>query len=84
MANKSQTKRKSNSSHQLQLSKIKDKETIQEIYLLINSPDFIDFVKTISETVDDGITYNEFLSSQLVLRNARKILRKLEKEQEQK
>jgi hypothetical protein len=81
MVDKSQIKRKDNSSHQIQLSKTMDKEAIHEIYRLINSPDFIDFVKTISETVDDGITYNEYLSSQIVLRNAKRILRKLEKEQ---
>ncbi|NHK29722.1 MAG: hypothetical protein FK730_00120 [Asgard group archaeon] len=84
MTNKSQIKSEENSTQLIQLSKLKDKESLLEIYRLINSHDFIDFVKTISETLDDGMTYNEFLSSQIILRKAKRILRKLEKEENQK
>jgi hypothetical protein len=84
MGNKTQSNCEENTSQLMQLSKLKDKESLHEIQRLINSPDFIEFVKTISETIDDGMTYNKFLSSHIVLRKAKKILRKLEKEQNRK
>ncbi len=62
-------------SHNLENYEIKS-----EIDSLINSSDFIDYVKSNSETFDDGVTYNEFLSSKAVLQKASIILKKLAKE----
>ena len=49
-----------------------------EIKMLTDSPDFIDFVKTISSSLDDGATFDEMLSSKIILRKAIDVLRKLD------
>ncbi|NHJ32480.1 MAG: hypothetical protein FK732_06430 [Asgard group archaeon] len=59
-------------------------EKSDEINDLVNSPDFIEFAQTISNTIDDETTFNEILSSQVILKNALAILKKLKKESMQK
>ncbi len=59
-------------------------ENSAEVNDLINSPDFIEFVQTISNTIDDDTTFNEMFSSQIILRKALAILKKLENESKQK
>ncbi|NPE06741.1 MAG: hypothetical protein GNW80_00535 [Asgard group archaeon] len=55
-------------------------ENSAEINDLINSPDFIEFVRTISDTIDDDTTFNEMFSSRIILQKALAILKKLKKE----
>lgn len=84
MANKSQKRFEEKSTQLKHLSNLKDNETLPEINHLINSPDFINFVSTICETLDDGMTYDELLSSKIILQKALRILKKLEKDNNQK
>ncbi|MBN1328098.1 MAG: hypothetical protein JXA54_01380 [Candidatus Heimdallarchaeota archaeon] len=49
----------------------------QEIDNLISKPDFIEFAETLNELIEDGSTFNEILSSQLVLKKALAILRQV-------
>lgn len=49
-----------------------------EIKTLTESPDFIDFVKIISSSLDDGATFNEMLSSKAILQKAIEVLKKLD------
>ena len=49
-----------------------------EITQLINSPDFLEFVQMIEDSLNDGITYNELLSSKEILHKALEILKKKE------
>ncbi|NHJ85536.1 MAG: hypothetical protein FK734_08745 [Asgard group archaeon] len=51
-----------------------------EIAKLLESEEFLDFVSSISESLDDGVTFNELLSSNIVLKKALAILRKSQKE----
>jgi len=55
-----------------------------EVNDLINSPDFIEFVRTISNTIDDDTTFNEMFSSRIILQKALAILKKLRNESKQK
>ena len=55
-------------------------ENSVELAELINSPDFIKFVQTISDSVDDNITFNEMLSSREILQKALTILKKIREE----
>jgi len=55
-----------------------DDQSIQEIKDLIENPEFIDFAKTLAELIEDSTTFNEILSSQLVLKKALAILRQTE------
>ena len=59
-------------------------ENSAEVNDLINSPDFIEFVQTISNTIDDDTTFNEMFSSRIILQKALAILKKLENESKQK
>ena len=59
-------------------------ENSAEVNDLINSPDFIEFVQTISNTIDDDTTFNEMFSSRFILQKALAILKKLENESKQK
>jgi len=47
----------------------------QEIIELINNPEFFEFAETLNELIEDGLTFNEILSSQLVLKKALAIIR---------
>ncbi len=55
-------------------------ENSAEVNDLINSPDFIEFVRTISNTIDDDTTFNEMFSSRIILQKALVILKKLKNE----
>jgi hypothetical protein len=55
-------------------------EDSAEVRELINSPDFIEFVQSISDTIDDNTTFKELLSSQVILRKAMTILKKLKED----
>ena len=55
-------------------------ENSAEVNSLINSPDFIEFVQTISDTLDDDTTFNEMFSSRIILQKALAILKKLKNE----
>ncbi|NHJ04939.1 MAG: hypothetical protein EAX90_08955 [Candidatus Heimdallarchaeota archaeon] len=46
-----------------------------EITRLIDSPDFLDFAQMIEETLNDGVTFDELLSSKEILQKALEILR---------
>ncbi|HUU77782.1 MAG TPA: hypothetical protein VMX55_05510 [candidate division Zixibacteria bacterium] len=46
-----------------------------EITRLIDSPDFLDFAQMIEETINDGVTFDELLSSKEILQKALEILR---------
>ena len=46
-----------------------------EIRELINSEEFIEYLSTILESLDDEITFDKSLSSETVLRKALEILR---------
>jgi len=46
----------------------------EEITDLVNSAEFLDFVKSIDETIDDGMTFSELLSSKTILSKALEIL----------
>lgn len=59
-------------------------ENSAEVNNLINSPDFIEFVQTISDTLDDDTTFNEMFSSRIILQKALVILKKLKNESKQK
>jgi len=59
-------------------------EDSAEVNDLINSPDFIEFVQTISNTIDDDTTFNEMFSSQKILQKALAILKKLKNESQLK
>ena len=59
-------------------------ENSAEVNNLINSPDFIEFVQTISDTLDDDTTFNEMFSSRIILQKALAILKKLKNESKQK
>lgn len=59
-------------------------ENSAEVNDLINSPDFIEFVQTISNTLDDDTTFNEMFSSRIILQKALAILKKLKNESKQK
>ncbi|MCK5046050.1 MAG: hypothetical protein KAS22_05685 [Candidatus Heimdallarchaeota archaeon] len=59
-------------------------ENSAEVNDLINSPDFKEFVQTISTTIDDDTTFNEMFSSRIILQKALAILKKLENESKQK
>ena len=50
----------------------------EEILAIIDTDEFISFVETIQESLNDGTTYNEFLSSKEVLLQALKILKKID------
>ncbi|MBK5112015.1 MAG: hypothetical protein KGD59_03875 [Candidatus Heimdallarchaeota archaeon] len=52
-------------------------EDSAEIKELINSPDFIEFVQTLSNTIDDKTTFDEVLSSRVILQKALAVLKKL-------
>ncbi len=54
-------------------------ENSAEITELINSSDFIEFVQSISETIDDKTTFDELLSSRVILQKALAVLRDLQK-----
>lgn len=45
-----------------------------EIADLINSIEFLDFVKSIDEIVDDGMTFSELLSSKTILNKALELI----------
>ncbi len=47
-----------------------------EIEMLTESPDFVEFVKMISSSLDDGKTFDEILSSKIILQKAIEILKK--------
>lgn len=49
-------------------------QTEKEIKHLIDSQDFEDFVQTIEDSLDEGLTFNELLSSKEILQKALKIL----------
>ncbi len=55
-------------------------ENSVEVNDLINSPEFIEFVRTISNTIDDDTTFNEMFSSRIILQKALAILKKLRNE----
>lgn len=55
-------------------------ENSAEVKDLINSPDFIEFVRTLSNTIDDDTTFNEMFSSRIILQKALAILKKLKNE----
>ncbi len=55
-------------------------ENSAEVNDLINSPEFIEFVRTISNTIDDDTTFNEMFSSRIILQKALAILKKLRNE----
>jgi len=59
-------------------------ENSAEVNDLINSPEFIEFVRTISNTIDDDTTFNEMFSSRIILQKALAILKKLRNESKQK
>ena len=59
-------------------------ENSDEVNDLINSPDFIEFVQTISNTIDDDTTFNEMFSSRIILQKALAILKKLKNGSKQK
>lgn len=46
-----------------------------EITKLIDSPDFLDFAQMIEESVNDGVTFDELLSSKEILQKALEILK---------
>jgi hypothetical protein len=52
-------------------------DLIQEIKDLMNEPEFVDFVQSISDSIDDNVTFNELLSSKEILSKAIKILQKI-------
>ncbi|NHJ32652.1 MAG: hypothetical protein FK732_07310 [Asgard group archaeon] len=55
-------------------------EDSAEVRELVNSPDFIEFVQTLSESLDDNTTFDELLSSRVILQKALAILKKLKDE----
>jgi hypothetical protein len=55
-------------------------ENNAEINDLVNSSDFIEFVQTISETIDDNTTFNELLSSRVILQKALAVLKKIQED----
>ena len=79
---KHQKSTKIQSSNELSTEKIQEKslESNSEIDELINSSDFVEFVQTISETIDDNTTFNELLSSRVILQKALAILKKVQNE----
>ncbi|NHJ47619.1 MAG: hypothetical protein FK733_07515 [Asgard group archaeon] len=63
---------------QLQLiTEDEDNNSLLEISNLINEPEFADFVQTISDSIDDEITFDKLLSSKEVLHKALKILQNI-------
>ncbi|MFW9924193.1 MAG: hypothetical protein ACFFDW_12990 [Candidatus Thorarchaeota archaeon] len=52
------------------------KSTENEIKKLISTPEFIDFIHSIEDSISDGMTFNELLSSQEILHKAIEILKK--------
>ncbi|MBD3191335.1 MAG: hypothetical protein GF308_11860 [Candidatus Heimdallarchaeota archaeon] len=53
---------------------------------MINSPEFVSFALSIEHQINDGITFNEILSSPIILTAATKIIEKFsvkEKEKEE-
>jgi len=47
-----------------------------EIAELVNSMEFLDFVRSIDEIVDDGMTFSELLSSKTILGKALELIEK--------
>ena len=62
--------------------KSKDSIIPNEIAELVNSMEFLDFVRSIDETVDDGMTFSEFLSSKTILGKALELIEKYHLEDE--
>ncbi len=52
-----------------------------EIEMLTESPDFVEFVKMISSSLDDGKTFDEILSSKIILQKAIEILKKIKQDE---
>ncbi|MHA1124085.1 MAG: hypothetical protein ACTSO7_00245 [Candidatus Heimdallarchaeota archaeon] len=52
-----------------------------EIADLVNSQEFLNFVKSIDETIDDGMTFSELLSSKTILRKALELIEKYQLEE---
>ena len=53
-----------------------------EITELVNSLEFLDFVKSIDEIVDDGMTFSELLSSKTILGKALELIERFQLEEE--
>ncbi len=53
-----------------------------EIAELVNSMEFLDFVRSIDEIVDDGMTFSELLSSKTILGKALELIEKYHLEDE--
>ena len=47
-----------------------------EIAALVDSSEFLEFVKTLDDTIDDGMTFSELLSSKTILKKALEIIEK--------
>lgn len=47
----------------------------REIETLVESEEFIEFAHMIEDSIDDGLTFNELLSSKEILQKALEILR---------
>ncbi len=52
-----------------------------EIAILTESQDFAEFVKMISISLDDGKTFDEMLSSKIILQKAIEILKKIKQDE---
>ncbi|MHA1213456.1 MAG: hypothetical protein ACTSSH_13480 [Candidatus Heimdallarchaeota archaeon] len=59
---------------------IGDQQYLNEINDLVNNHEFIEFAKTISNLIDDEATFDELLSSQVVLKQALAVLERLREE----
>ncbi|MHA1212038.1 MAG: hypothetical protein ACTSSH_06220 [Candidatus Heimdallarchaeota archaeon] len=59
---------------------IGDQQYLHEINDLVKNHEFIEFAKTIRNLIDDEATFNELLSSQVVLKQALAILERLREE----
>jgi hypothetical protein len=57
------------------LADLENQKTSLEIDELINNPEFQEFIQTISDSINDGMTFDEILSSNKVLSQALKILK---------
>jgi hypothetical protein len=74
----------------IKMAKSKNSHTIiskdfvvpNEITELVNSLEFLDFVKSIDEIVDDGMTFSELLSSKTILGKALELIEKYHLEEE--
>ncbi|MHA1504120.1 MAG: hypothetical protein ACTSPT_02900 [Candidatus Heimdallarchaeota archaeon] len=60
----------------------KDMIIPNEIAELVNSMEFLDFVRSIDEIVDDGMTFSELLSSKTILGKALELIEKYHLEDE--